>query len=83
MQIRKSTKTYEELPDTITPFDYMEWRGVGENTARDIFNRTGFPRIEGTGVKQLADKRAVFLYELGLKDEDKIELLKEIARKII
>lgn len=83
MQIRKSTKTYEELPDTITPFDYMEWRGVGENTAREKFNSKGFPRIEGTGVKQLADKRAVFLYELGLKEENMQEVLKEIARKII
>lgn len=83
MQIKKPTKTYEELPDTITPYDYMEWRGVGENIAREKFNSKGFPRIEGTGVKQLADKRAVFLYELALKDEDKIELLKEIARKII
>ena len=83
MQIKKPTKTYEELPDTITPFDYMEWRGVGENTAREKFNSKGFPRIEGTGVKQLADKRAVFLYELGLKEENMQEVLKEIARKII
>lgn len=83
MQIKKSTKTYEELPDTITPFDYMEWRGVGENTAREIFNSKGFPRIEGTGVKQIADKRAVYLYELGLSEEDKKEVLKEMARQII
>lgn len=83
MKEKKPTKTYEELPDTITPYDYMEWRGVGENTARERFNSKGFPRINGTGVKQIADKRAVFLHELGLKDEDKIELLKEMARKII
>lgn len=83
MQEKKSTKTYNELPDTITPFDYAEWRGVGENTARNIFNRKGFPRIQGTGVKQLADKRAVYLYELGLSEEDKKEVLKEMARQII
>lgn len=83
MKEKKSTKTYEELPDTITPYDYADWRGVGENTARNIFNSKGFPRIQGTGVKQLADKRAVYLYELGLNEEDKKEVLKEIAREIV
>jgi hypothetical protein len=83
MQEKKSIKTYEELPETITPLDYADWRGIGGNKAREIFNCKGFPRIKGTGVKQLADKRAVLLYELGLKEEEKQEVLKEIARKII
>lgn len=83
MESRKSTKTFNELPDTITPYDYADWRGIGENKAREIFNSKGFPRIKGTGVKQLADKRAVLLYELGLKEEEKQEVLKEIARQII
>lgn len=83
MQERKLSKKYEELPDTITPYDYADWRGVGENTARNIFNSKGFPRIQGTGVKQLADKRAVYLYELGLSEEDKKEVLKEMARAIV
>lgn len=83
MQEKKSTKTFSELPETITPYDYADWRGIGENKAREIFNCKGFPRIKGTGVKQLADKRAVLLYELGLKEEEKQEVLKEIARKII
>lgn len=83
MQIKKSTKTYEDLPETITPLDYAEWRGIGENKAREIFNSKGFPRIQGTGVKQIADKRAVYLYELGLTEEDKKEVLKEMARQII
>ena len=83
MQEKKSTKKYEDLPDTITPFDYAEWRGVGENTAREIFNSKGFPRLKGTGVKQLADKRRVLLYELGLTEEEKTEVLKEMARAII
>lgn len=83
MQEKKSTKTFTELPDTITPYDYAEWRGCGENKAREIFNSKGFPRIQGVGVKQLADKRAVYLYELGLSEEDKKEVLKEIARQII
>ncbi len=83
MKERKPTKNYSDLPDTITPFDYAEWRGVGENTAREIFNSKGFPRLKGTGVKQLADKRRVLLYELGLTDEQMAEVLKEMARAII
>lgn len=83
MQVKKSTKTFNDLPDTITPYDYAEWRGIGENKAREIFNSKGFPRIKGVGVKQIADKRAVFLYELGLKDEEKQEVLKEIAKSIL
>lgn len=83
MQTKKPTKKYEELPETITPLDYANWRGIGENKAREIFNSEGFPRLQGTGVKQLADKRAVLLYELGLKPEEKQEVLKEITRQII
>ena len=71
------------MPDTITPLDYAEWRGIGENKAREIFNSKDFPRIQGTGVKQIADKRAVYLYELGLSEQDKKEVLKEMARQII
>lgn len=83
MQIKKIIKSFNELPDTITPFDYADWRGIGENKAREIFNRKDFPRIKGTGVKQVADKRAVLLYDLGLKEEDKTIILKEIAKEII
>ena len=83
MQIKRPTLKYEDLPETITPFDYANWRGIGENKAREIFNSKGFPRIQGTGVKQLADKRAVYLYDLGLKEEEKQEVLKEIAKEII
>ena len=83
MAIKKPTITFQELPETISPLDYAEWRGIGENKAREIFNSKGFPRLQGTGVKQLADKRAVLLYELGLKPEEKQEVLKEIAKQII
>lgn len=83
MKERKPTKNYFDLPDTITPLDYADWRGVGENTAREIFNSKGFPRLKGTGVKQLADKRRVLLYELGLSEEQMSEVLKEMARAII
>lgn len=83
MQVKKPTITFQDLPETISPLDYAEWRGIGENKAREIFNSKGFPRLQGTGVKQLADKRAVLLYELGLKPEEKQEVLKEIAKQII
>ena len=83
MKERKPTRNYSDLPDTITPLDYADWRGVGENTAREKFNSKGFPRIKGTGVKQLADKRSVLLYELGLTQEQMTEVLKEMARAII
>ena len=83
MQIKKTAVTFKELPETISPIDYANWRGIGENKAREIFNSKGFPRLKGTGVKQLADKRAVLLYELGLKEEDKQAVLKEIAKEII
>lgn len=83
MKVKKSKIRYEELPDTITPYDYAEWRGIGENKAREIFNSKGFPRIEGVGVKQIADKRAVYLHELGFSEDDRREVLKEMARKIV
>lgn len=83
MQVKTATKKYSELNETITPLDYAEWRGIGENKAREIFNRKDFPRIQGTGVKQVADKRAVFLYDLGLNGENLQTILKEIARQII
>ena len=82
MQEKKSILNYEDLPETINPYDYADWRGIGENKAREIFNRKDFPRIKGTGVKQLADKRAVLLYDLGLTGTDKQEILQEIAKQI-
>lgn len=83
MQVKRPTLKYEDLPETITPLEYAEWRGIGESKAREIFNSKGFPRIKGTGVKQLADKVAVRLYELGLEPEEKQEVLKEIAKEIL
>lgn len=81
MKEKKSTKTYSDLPDTITPMDYAEWRGIGENKAREIFNSKDFPRIKGTGAKQVADKRAVLLYDLGVENAQ--ELLKEVAKEFV
>lgn len=83
MQEKKSVLNYKNLPETITPYDYADWRGIGENKAREIFNRPDFPRIKGTGVKHLADKRAVLLYDLGLTGTEKQEVLQEIAKEIL
>lgn len=83
MQLKKPTITFKDLPETISPLDYANWRGIGESKAREIFNRKDFPRLKGTGVKQLADKRAVYLYDLGLKPEEMQTVLKEIAKEII
>lgn len=74
---------YNELPDTITPLDYAKWSNVGENTARETFNSKGFPRLPCTGTKQLADKRAVFLWRLGLQEDEKDKILLEMARELI
>lgn len=81
MKEKKSTITFEELPDTITPLDYADWRGIGETKAREIFNSENFPRIKGTGVKQVADKRAVLLFDLGV--ENAKELINQMAKELV
>ena len=77
MNAKKSTKTWDDVPHIITPKDYAEVVGVGENTARETFNRKDFPRIKGTGVKQLADKEAVIYWIKG------IDIQASIVNKII
>jgi len=62
-----ATRTrWSDLPDIITPLDLMKVLPIGEATARNMFNSEGFPRIKGTGVKQIADKRAVKYWCMGL-----------------
>ena len=79
---KRSTITYKELPDTIGVLDYMKWRGCGRATADEVFHSRDFPKLN-IGTKLLADKRAVLIFELGLKETDKKELLKEMAKQII
>ena len=50
---------------------------------KEIFNSKGFPKLKGTGVKQLADKRAVLLHDLGLEGDSLQTVLQEIAKQII
>lgn len=75
--------TYEDLPDTITVDDYGKWRRLGKAIASQKFHSKGFPRLQNCGNKLLADKRAVLLFELGLNEQDKQLVLKELAHKII
>lgn len=83
MQIKTPTKTWADVPDIITPLDYAEVIGVGENTARETFNRADFPRIKGTGVKQLADKEAVIYWTKGIDIEAAIvnKIIQEIKER--
>lgn len=74
---------YEDLPDTITVDDYGKWRRLGKAIASQKFHAKDFPRLKGCGNKLLADKRAVLLFELGLNEQDKQLILKELAYKII
>ena len=62
----KSTLTWEEAPETITPLDLAKILGIGQTKAREIFNSKGFPRIKGIGVKQLADKKMAHLWIKGI-----------------
>lgn len=83
MQIKETTKTWDDVPHIITPKDYAEVVGVGENTARETFNRPDFPRIKGTGVKQLADKEAVMWWVKGVNVETAIvnKIIQEIRER--
>lgn len=67
MNVKKEiTMTWEDAPDTITPEIYAQIRGIGTKNARNIFNRKDFPRLDSGGNKQLADKTAVRLYDMGI-----------------
>ena len=58
------TMTWDEAPDTITPEIYARIRGHSPQWARDRFNEKDFPRLESG--KQIADKTAVRLYDMGI-----------------
>lgn len=81
MKVKKSKIKFEELPDTITPELYSDWRGIGVVKARERFNSNGFPLIN-CGANLIADKRAVFIYEFGTDEEIKNKLLEKIAVKM-
>lgn len=62
----KSTMTWEDAPDTITPVELAQILGIGENAARQKFDEKGFPRIPGLGNIRKADKNAARLYIQGI-----------------
>lgn len=65
MNVKKEiTMNWEDAPDTITPEIYANIRGHSTQWARERFNEKDFPRIEGG--KQIADKTAVKLYDMGI-----------------
>lgn len=82
MKVKKSKIKFEELPDTITPELYSDWRGIGVVKARERFHSFGFPLIQNCGANLIADKRAVFIYEFGVDDETKRVLLEKIVSKM-
>ena len=64
------TMTWGEAPDTITPEIYAKIRGISPQTARNLFNTKGFPRIEAAGSRQIAEKTAVQLYDMGINPKE-------------
>ncbi len=65
MNVKKEvTMNWEDAPDTITPEIYAKIRGHSEQWARDRFNEKDFPKLESG--KQIADKTAVRLYDMGI-----------------
>lgn len=81
MQKKSSTISFIDLPDTITPLDYAKWRGIGVTKARQLFNRADFPRLKGTGVKQVADKWAVWIYDINMSAEDREKLFRNLIKE--
>lgn len=79
MKVKKSKIKFEDLPDTIIPEIYSDWREVGITKARERFHSYGFPLIKNCGANLIADKRVVFIYEFCTDEETKKELIEKIA----
>lgn len=73
MKVKKSNKKWEDLPEVITPMDYAEVMGIGEQKAREFFKSKGFPRVPGTGIKQLGYRDLVKRFSEGKPLEEKID----------
>lgn len=82
MKVKKSKMKFEDLPDTITPEIYSDWRGIGIVKARERFHSYGFPLIKDCGANLIADKRAVFIHEFGTDEETKKQLLEMLVLKM-
>jgi len=82
MKVKKSKMKFEDLPDTITPEIYSDWRGIGVVKARERFHSYGFPLIKDCGANLIADKRAVFIHVFGTDEETKKQLLEMLVLKM-
>lgn len=65
----KSTMTWKDAPDTITPEDLSKILGIGINMARRLFDKKDFPKVSKAdiGNQGRADKEAVRLYLQGIR----------------
>lgn len=65
----KTTMTWEEAPDTISPKELAKILGVGIVSARNIFDKPDFPKISKSDIGNIgrADKEAARLYIQGVK----------------
>lgn len=79
----KPTIKYEELPEKISPKEYAAWRGIGKMQAYERFHEKGFPLIKSERKRLEADKRAVLVYELGIDEKTRKELLLEVAKQML
>ena len=82
MKVKKSNIKFEDLPDTITPEIYSDWRGIGVVKARERFHSYGLTKKKNCGANLIADKRAVFIYEFCVDEETKKMMLEKIAARM-
>lgn len=85
MKIKKSSKKWNELPEIITPIDYADVVGIGEIKAREIFKKKEFPRVPGTGTKQLAYRDLAKAYSQGIdvKRSPEIVTMVELNKTLV
>lgn len=65
----KPTMKWEDAPDTIDPKDLSKLLGIGIQSARNIFDKSDFPKIPKQDIGNIgrADKEAARLYIQGIK----------------
>lgn len=70
---KKSTMTWEEAPDTISPTELSEILGICIISARKIFDQKDFPKVSKSVIGNIgkADKEAARLYVQGFRIKEK------------
>ncbi len=74
MEVKRSIRKFEDLPDFITYHDYADWVGIGLNKAREKFNSKGFPLLKGVGKKLIANKYEVLNFDTNLSTKSGIQI---------